>query len=189
MIATHVEWRDKFLAEPQLEVYERAIELVKAGASIFSCCAIDNAIREMAKRELGCAPWLQVIQVEGRYTNQFREMWHTGASPFWWGSLNYLHMGWKIRALELFIAACMEEKSPGYVLAEDVSIIREYAEVFGGPDIWKLLMHNKDNMYGRNAVKQAIYTRHRVKVGEIVATTQSYKKLEEQLFKKLLPMM
>lgn len=186
---THVEWRDKFLAEPQLEVYERAIELVKADVTRFSCCAMYNAVKEFAKRDLGCAPWLQVTQVEGRYSNQFKEMWCAGTPPFWWCSINYLHVGWKVKALELFIAACKEEKSSSYDLVKDVEIIREYAEVFGGPDTWKLLMRNKDNAYGRNAVKLAIYARHRVKCGEVDVKTEAYKKLEALLFKKLLPMM
>jgi hypothetical protein len=95
----------------------------------------------------------------------------------------------KFKALELFIASCKEEKSPKYDITKDVEVIREYAEVHGGPDTWKLLMRNKDNAYGRNAVKLAIYARHRVKCGEIDVKTEAYKKLEAMLFKKLLPMM
>lgn len=163
------EWRDKFLAEPQLEVYERAVELVKADVTRFSCCAIYNAVREFAKRDLDCAPWLHVTQVEGRYSNQFKEMWCAGASPFWWCSINYLHMGWKIRALNFFKKMCLEEKTDNYDPAEDKDNIKE----------WIILMwQSKEDQpikVTELAVSRAIRKMHFIKTGIPLKTINSAK--------------
>lgn len=115
LIAAHVEWRDKFLAEPQLEVYERAIELVRLDTTRFSCCAIYNAIKEMARIDLESVPWLVTHQLDAVYNGQFREMWCAGASPFWWGSLNYLHIGWKTKALELLLQRVRRKNLPSMI--------------------------------------------------------------------------
>ena len=100
------EFIDLHWAAPQIEVIDRAIEMIESGYSIYCCHALRDALNGQARG--GIAPW-PVIYL---YQRQFRDFCRSrsgGSVPGWWNfHRSKARQRLRLAALRAFRAACIE---------------------------------------------------------------------------------
>jgi hypothetical protein len=170
-------WIKNMLAEPQLEVYTRAAEIIKKQKGIFSCGTIKQAILELAKKE--DIDMDDISGVVHMYKYQYRRFWteaypanvselsgqdYQKLLPYWWNSFLPEDRRAKVRALTLFRDACFEPKVNNYfyvlITKKEQDLVYNYAK----------LMQSKYTCSASDSLKRALNRRCLLKTGRTMTS-------------------
>ncbi len=162
-------------AEPRLEVYTQAAELIQLGEHFFSCVAIKAAVLGIAEQDLG----KKIFDVANIYVYQYRRFWteaypanvselsgqdYQKLLPYWWNSFLPEDRRTKVRALTLFRDACLETKVNNYfyvlITKKEQDLVYNYAK----------LMQSNFTCSASDSLKRALNRRCLLKTGRTMTS-------------------
>jgi hypothetical protein len=174
-------WVRKHIAEPQMEIFDRAAKLIETKQNGYTCIALGKITLESFRHEIGGSGSdhdtyrTHYIPVDDLYLAQWRSMWRANNSDvaFWWNrnsssAVPYTR-GQKVRAMHFFKKLCLEGKIEEYKPKNDIDNIKE----------WILIMYSKDkdllpNEITRAMVSNAIKQMQRIKTGITLTPVNSH---------------
>jgi hypothetical protein len=171
------EWVRKHTAEPQMEIFDRAIERIETKQNGYTCIALGKVTLESFRYATGVSDIdhdtyrTYYTTVDDLYVTQWRSMWtdknHNIA--YWWNENSSRDRKQKVRAMRFFKKLCLEGKTEEYNPKNDIDNIKK----------WILIMYSKDkdllpNEVTSSMVNSAIKQMQRIKTGSTRTAVNSH---------------